>query len=959
MITPLIFSLLAFFIVTTTTIVVIKNKSKVNHIDKTFNVTKLKLENDKYENQKKIQNLVNEVNLNNKRLENNQKINKQELQFENKKTNKQVGNLDKRFNSYKNITTANFMGINNRMTSENQRLQQDIDLNRSKTVENATKLNIVKNTINSRIDSHLVNYNDFKENTYKTDKDELKARDAENSRNLSKFKEELQNTIIDNSTLTLDARTSLSNIVNSKDDAIKSSLDNFFNTSEFVQNNSTNVGTNLLFSEWFDNYNSIPSRTNFQSFQSLLEKADEDMTTMRNEQEKIVKLQNKTTDHSLWLQSSCNLYKQDLHSFVQDNYDFDMTKLADIEGNASKIVQINSQLESLSNTLKDIAVIDVETGRSTMSLQDLNESIKNNSNNLDTINTSMVTKMNTTEFGDKLTEFIGDHYEEISTNLNTNTLVDKLENQTLQLDSVHATSLNGQELIIQGEDFTTKVNKGDAYLKDMDKFFSFNNGADFYNNRDELELERKPLVHFLDSGNPNTSTWISDDVHDSSDKVQFAYGTDLQLSRHHTNNQGGRLIIDSFDDIGIPERLTMSGTIAASSINEDTKRFTMTETLGGALSNIRNDMEAISQSVQNDGITKAALYNTINNKRLASYTSDNERQGEFKDNDEINDSFRILNLYTGIPNEPSCFIGGTQNLENKCKTVDSRLQALEANDSTDSLINSGFTMNMSTLSGDIGSASDNLTIKNPSVMINNKLSVNEMEATKLTIPNNGSLILKEENDLLVGVPGTYSGDVRPTVPLVGKLVNKSSPDYIKTIVPTPTGFTWTKGDNTSDTYSSPAAAATVTETDIKSYTKTNSSKGSMLSGDTTTYQFKSYTPTSITGADNLPNPIIVPTKYVHSIVDSGDKYTVNTTTGTLDTFSVLDIPKGANDRASILTHLNENPSQLEHVPNFENGIKFGSEGCIKMSDNKLQVCDSTCSTCHNVWDMQAAPEPTA
>jgi succinate dehydrogenase flavin-adding protein (antitoxin of CptAB toxin-antitoxin module) len=39
-----------------------------------------------------------------------------------------------------------------------------------------------------------------------------------------------------------------------------------------------------LFSTWFDDYNRIHSRQNFNTFDELLTKADEDMTTMRTEQ---------------------------------------------------------------------------------------------------------------------------------------------------------------------------------------------------------------------------------------------------------------------------------------------------------------------------------------------------------------------------------------------------------------------------------------------------------------------------------------------------------------------------------------------------------------------------------------------------------------------------------------------------------------------------------------------------
>jgi hypothetical protein len=65
-------------------------------------------------------------------------------------------------------------------------------------------------------------------------------------------------------------------------------------------------------------------------------------------------------DHDTLLSSSCNLYKNDLHSFIEEKYDFDMAKLTNINNNVSKIDKINEDLSTLSDLMKGIAVIDVD-----------------------------------------------------------------------------------------------------------------------------------------------------------------------------------------------------------------------------------------------------------------------------------------------------------------------------------------------------------------------------------------------------------------------------------------------------------------------------------------------------------------------------------------------------------------------------------------------------------------------
>jgi hypothetical protein len=963
MITPLIFSLLAFFIVTTTTIVVIKNKSRVNNLDKTLSVSKLKFENDKYENQKKIQNLVNEVNLNNKRLEQNQQKTKAELQLDSKKTNNNLGNLDKRFNSYKNITTANFIGINNRMTEENTRLQEDIARNRKNVLDNKITMNAMNIKTNERIDQSDINFNSFENDTYRPKMTALDSRNNAQDLKFNEFQNSIAEATIDSSKFTLDARKVLNDVVVQKDLIVKNSLDNFFNTTNFVTNNSTKVADPNLFSTWFDDYNNIGSYGNFQTFDELLINADKDMNTMREEQTKINNLQTQMGEHKELLSSASNLNKTNLYEFVENTYNFNMNNLAGIATNNDKINGMQTELSSLSNMMKDIAVIDTE-GNSTMSLQELNNNIVSNARAIDNIDTTLASKLNTTNFNTELEANLASYSNTITDNLNVGTLIAKLGEQDMLFKSVNAEEINTNKLMVDGEDFTDKVNKGENYLKNLDKVFGLDTGT--YSGGQELLSN--PLIKIRKPGSSgitgSTSTWIEDDKLDESNKVEFAPGTDLQLSSTISSEEkvGGRIILDSFDDIGL---VTRSPNGKISNDIKWTDRFILSETLGGTLSNLDTKIKNLDTKTTHGGMDKDKLYNIIhNNSVIGAYNNLSGRQGEFKDS--ITDSFRIKDLYTGKPPAgTTCYNDstGANNQDRRCKTLDDRLDSLETKES--SFFNTDFNDSMINYGGNMGSSGSNLNINSAVVNIDNTLSVKTAIIHDTTVNNdlristNGKIILEGGINNIV----TENSLTDTITSITDSLVMKNSPDYIKELSikrengsSKELGFTYTKGNDESVDILFPASTYNVEPDDIKSISITDSyDKNRMENGDTQLVNFHTHRDPLI-----LNNQINIPKTYIHSIDDSIDpnNYIFKVVKHNNNGLTDFPIQKGLNDRNSILDKLSDGINNTESTPKFKN-IKFGDQGCLSMTDGKLLVCDSDCNpnSCFKVWDRGDAPEP--
>ncbi len=88
--------------------------------------------------------------------------------------------------------------------------------------------------------------------------------------------------------------------------------------------------------------------------------------------------------------------------------------------------------------MKDIAVIDIETGNSTMSLQDLNSNIVSNARAITSNNTLLGSKLNTNDFNSNLGENLKTYYETITDNLNIGKLVYNLREQNVEFKNVNS-----------------------------------------------------------------------------------------------------------------------------------------------------------------------------------------------------------------------------------------------------------------------------------------------------------------------------------------------------------------------------------------------------------------------------------------------------------------------------------------------------------------------------------------
>jgi hypothetical protein len=1035
MIVSLIFSLLAFFIVTTTTVIVIKNKSKVKNIDTLYKDTKLKFQSDKYSSEQKMNNLVNEINKNNKKLEHNHKITKDELKKENKETERKVNNIDKRFNSYKNITTANFIGVNNRMTAENERLASDILINKEKIRKNRLE----QQTINSRLSDDILenktNFDNFRTGPYRSKMSNLDAKNDSMSREIYNFNSNLLGKISVSNDMTLGLYNLLDTTVSSGHQKVSSSLNNFFNLPNneetFLINSYNDVTGDNNFNKWFDtNYFPGSKYQNFNNMESLLSNSDDVSSRLLNEEVNIFRLQQSNSEHEKKIKGIINdpnnLKKSNLYSYINNEYNFNLNSLSNISSNTDVITQMKIDFDLLKQNVTETGILsssDLETdGRIT--LGSLFSRIESNTLSNDETKRYAKTYFDdnfVTNFSSNFDTTLETSFDRITNNLNQLGLSRKLNNQNLYLNDLNTSNLDTSNLDVTGEftvkgmDVKTNIDKHGTYLNTLDEIFDYRGVVDnnIANSKiGSIDDNSGPLLKFKKNG----ELFYTDDDNgkntqdDDGEHVEFKKGTDLILSRKNIKMpigdpipEGGKIFVDSFHDIGISQYNRQNDRIGILN-NTDSKnsRYTFSNSLGSKLEEIETKINTINTDQANGGVSKMNLFHILN-PSIGDYNTTLTHPAEeewFKKADYLSgqfgdvkrNSFRINDLYTGIPKTTTTsgdivhtMCRGTSGGLKQCQTIDDRLSSLETsslNDDPSSQFNSdvrGFGLIKSAdrgnnnLNMDFTNITTSSTLSVPTIITKNidfeGLGGSTFNRNKINVRNGdinveatGNIILNNKDQLILRTDEL--GNIVNKALLDGYM-KKADTNYIKNVRKDGNIIKFIKNDDTEhDTEIDTGVSGIQSERgDVKTIAKRNTLDGTFngstgfTSDDINRYEFANHGVESVDGKLNIN----VPSKYVKSITASPGTLTVNTASlGDSKSITTLSIPTGISDRAGIMGELIKvAPASEDIPPNFGNGIKFGSGGCLKMSDGVLYACREDCTNgCAAVWDRNSAPEPS-
>jgi hypothetical protein len=976
MISSFVFSLIAFFIVSTTTFIIISNQSKVNNMKNVLKDNKQYLLNSTSKQDKKVFDLVNEVNLKHKDLQFENKKTKDEFKKQTTNVDNKINNLDKVFNSYKNITTANFMGMNNRVSKEVSRIDETAD-KLKKTVDKNEIERIKKDNELLRIIN--ANENDFKNftiNTYSQKVNQLGKQDNILDDKINSINSNILSAVIDSSNLSLDARSLITNDVQTKYANVNKSLNNFFGIeyeSPFVSlysSASAETNSSNNFDVWFNSNYKFNQYVNFKSMKEMISSTNMniDSVTLLKADVDILKTSNQLITDKL--SNNSNLYKDNFYDFMNERYNFDVNSLVDIANNTDKINLLNSNIESLSNTLNSIGIFDV-TVEGTITLDNLHQSIMSNQIQIDT-NSNLISQKFDKEFGKYLEQNIIPNSVYITSNLDQSTLLEKLYNTKLKTSSVLTDNIVlKDDMLINGNSLSNTMEENLGRMNTFDTVFNFG-GYGFkglYKPVNVDNTQQKTMMTFIND--PDETQKRLNYVQHLPRQIRVNPGVNMYLQRDKfksedsQGNIGGRLFVDSFDDIGIADRnpaykltenLENNKYMNASfklDENDQSPR-----TLGNALSNLGkriDDNKKEIESVQTNNITKKQLYNTIHNDNIqGGYDNQNIGGGYGKYGDNEKNSFRIDNLYTGsFGGSDSCQDGEYMN-DNRCKTVNERLSSLEVSNSPQDQNNidyGKFTMHMQNYGGgqeningyDIGKTHHEKIIVNHKLTEVNKLNVKNDSIINGNLSVNGSVYLGNTGSALYlkeGVDDLRKINTDGTHQSIFNDYAKIEDNYITNLNISGNELVFDK-----------SSSEGVIKGNISLPPNTSITKSPTNNDWSIVY--------NIEDDKEDMKQIYNPKKFSYVTFNSDEKklklqQIINGENR--DDPTEVQIP--SIDRNTLLTELAESTPGENIKPYFPTGIKLG-DGCIKVAKGQLQICDANCdsASCEVVWDHGQAPEP--
>jgi hypothetical protein len=975
------FSIMAFIIVSTTSFIVIHNKSKVKHIDNKISETNNKLFETEGKNFKKISNLVNEINLGNQKRDFKQKKERTEQETINKKHEAKQTNLDKRFNSYKNITTANFMGMNNRITSENKRLKEDIDIVDKKLSRNATSNILRYNDLSSQISTNDRKFTNFRKNEYPSDMAKLQAQINMNKGDNTRLYDSITRDSNNLSKLTID--TGL--LLDTKIDETRTALNNFLKSPNMVQTYSTKTYDNFPdnFESWHDNYYNFGQKNNFSSFNEMIDYVDESITNIQSNRLETISNSDKITEINTYLRS--NIDKDNYTEYMLDKYNFNPMDLSSIKSNSDYIGVISSNISSLQTTLGAIGINDPLTIGGPISLADLNESIGSNQKSIEEIALKTNLFLPTTSFNSYFDSRLSsdNSLNFISSNIEHNIIVSKINNDSnidlnvkdLSVENV----MNVNDITLSGIPKSMKeiVNSNDQILDGLDVNIAHlipgddDNIGDLY---DPLlttdDIKQQKLMNMRSMGGVDNEA--KSELTDKSEFVRLKPGANFHLSRNSEQigrnanmlDYGGRIYLDSLNDIGqikrnettynieydqfgrpkFAEFLDMNGSNQPLSIGH---KFEHLDSKIDSVDGRIDDMEAAS------GVSRNAVFTALHPSSSESSSKLSLPNGAYSRESWVTNGggLRIENLYTGAYENQNHCLNDNKDKNIKCKSVDKRLEDLERlTDGTESTIDGQISTYMSRLAGTgtgtgtgtgIGIETEDLEIRNPN-LITKKLKPTELEVRGTSynkIPK-----IDSDNITLSSVEGLeYKNSDNTTTSYSDTFLKKSSDSYVSDISATNTGYEVTIANGTD------IIIPKRDDSDIKYFQKSLTVNNNLYDE----YEYDKYN-------NNSPKYMKVPKQYVSSIDhDSTNKtLTINT---------IADLTTSATPTASTAINIYPGIDKIKtDLGIIGNTIKIGdseSKTCLKLSGNSgskvLNLCEDCLdpTTCTTFWDHRQAPAP--
>ena len=479
-------SIISLFLITSSSFFLINNSSKIKLVKNDMKNNVQNISKNKITNDRQLKNLVDQVNKNDKNLDTAVTSAKKNMRKVENESKSRTENMNNRLKSFKNITSANFMGMNNRMTKEHQIINEKHELLKEKQREDMRQANTDISNTNVRLDTQINRYKTYTSNNdynIKNINNKNAQQDliAENNKTflISKMQTDLFNQADSLDTDSKKYVAQLSNAVVAKYD----DLDGRFNTfrtsnvpSEYVHTDGNNLNDALTaryFSGIFQTENKndgLEENIQMKNMVDLINQTEYNRLDIEWNSNQIYgpnKLWDRLIDVEIVSASNyidkLNIADLENQFKTTDHYDKIMTNYNTINSNLTEINKLNTALDGIQN----------------QSFTKFNNLISENTSNMKLFASSNLTYMNS-----KFTE----NSNAISKGLQPSSLKAKLKDMkdtTLELNNVKVTGNLFVDVWDKDVGKNIPISIPDAWKTQQEQFKNLKHGFERFLNVDD------------------------------------------------------------------------------------------------------------------------------------------------------------------------------------------------------------------------------------------------------------------------------------------------------------------------------------------------------------------------------------------------------------------------------------------------------------------------------------------
>jgi hypothetical protein len=991
-------SVMALVLVTTATMIAVRNRVRLKSVTEISSSQSSRMESQNSRQNAKLSALVTQLNENADAVNQRAKDVDRRIERLDKRERTQRSNDRKQADALRKITNANFMGMNNRMTSEFARLDaMDDHLTSTITKDRMDRMSN-DNALNNRIQAHEDVYNDFIENSYapfvsvtreNVASNQMSIRDLDqayksadranydalNTRinqtrsdmtsEMSALRDTFNSNVLEGANIDEQARNALMASIDSQQQNFRTNLNSFFDNSNVV-----NVDTGYI-STTFDEYLSTKyynsgyrsgglqdtinrveqhaymwdsqqvTNANYQAQLSALHNTSNQMTgDIRYLMESTSNQDSRITNHAnkIYALENSNVYHESMISTLMDSANSYAITSNDMNAfktaTSGSIAAIQATLDDHNNLISRLYRMSNDSPGVVPSPDP--ESVPTGGSPIDLIGVtpSSIYQYAQQYFDDNINEKVRQGIDErfdqdppVTNSLLDSVFSQRVLNYNVRMDGVTATNMAASNLTVNGDTNTNNVRaSGDFIIPTNDAETPEMSLRNVYDDitgvKRDITINKSKFdnVFALEDNlgdafviNPGTINLNTLNKVTMKHDTELIKGKSLTLSeknRQGGGKEGGRLIVDSFDNIGFFDG--------------------------------NNNFNSLQSRL--DGTTSGGLdVSSLNNKR-------------------------VNVLYTEPVTEDYCTVNAT---ENKCKPIGTRLNNLES-----SVAALQSPSGSPPADSPPGGGSIDLTPFDPNSMRTFAAIDGGREISFGSSGLNVEAPIRVSGDDNVQIFGNGTFTINKDVEIDGKLTanNEVTMDRVD-VDELNVKNTFKVGGETINGADLKSAINTITENPITDYVKDityangriNISHGNpdktpnavninlnSLPGMLTEYERKSdvsnpYTQYTFGGTSDSGFQNKKELNHPHNVVTnvSLDSNKINVTT--------MDTNDGSSADSSIeLPELNKVNNHLR------NGMLILGNTAIQAADGKAQVCkynSGTVTDCVDMWDKRQAPEP--